>query len=110
MAEGSGPCGSDLPCHPSFPADEMYGLKSQLRRAAVSIPSNIAEGQGRASSGEFHHFLGIARGSMLEVETQVHIAQRLRYLSQEQVSEIAKAWKEVIAMLNALMKALPQRR
>ncbi len=94
----------------SFPEEERYGLKSQLRRAAVSIPSNIAEGQGRASTGEFHHFLGIARGSMLEVETQVHIAERLRHLTREQVTVISKAWKEVIAMLNALMKALPQHR
>ena len=54
-----------------FPRNETYGLTSQLRRAAVSVPSNIAEGQGRLTSGEFSHFLGQARGSLLEMETQL---------------------------------------
>jgi four helix bundle protein len=80
----------------SFPPEEMYGLKSQLRRAAVSIPSNMAEGQGRTSTGEFRHFLGIARGSLPEVETQIYIAHKLHFLSQEQVSVISETWKDVI--------------
>jgi four helix bundle protein len=64
-----------------FPQEEMFGLKSQMRRSAVSIPSNIAEGQGRATAGEFHQFLGHARGSLYELETQIVIAGELRYFS-----------------------------
>jgi four helix bundle protein len=63
----------------SFPKDEKFGLTSQLRRSAVSVPSNIAEGQGRNSKGEFLQFLGTARGSLHEVETQLLIAQKLDY-------------------------------
>jgi four helix bundle protein len=59
----------------TFPKDELFGITSQLRRAAVSIPSNIAEGQGRLSGGEFRRFLGQARGSLMEVETQLQIAK-----------------------------------
>jgi four helix bundle protein len=92
----------------SFPDQEMYGLKSQLRRAAVSVPSNIAEGQGRASTGEFRHFLGIARGSLHEIETQIHIAGRLRFLTPSQAKDISQTWREVIRMLNALMNSLPR--
>lgn len=66
-----------------FPREELYGLASQLRRASVSIPSNVAEGQARFSSKEFHHFLSNARGSLMEVETQVLIAEDLGYISRE---------------------------
>ena len=62
-----------------FPREEQYGLTSQIRRSAVSIPSNIAEGQGRASAGEFKQFLGIARGSTCEVQTQLEIARALGF-------------------------------
>ena len=66
-----------------FPKHEVYGLTSQLQRAAVSVPSNIAEGQARNSSKEFGHFLSIARGSLAEMETQIMLAQRLNYLTAE---------------------------
>jgi len=66
----------------SFPKEELYGLTNQLRRAAVSVPSNLAEGHGRNSRKEFHHFVGQARGSLLEVETQLEIAQKLGFLNQ----------------------------
>ena len=67
----------------TFPKDELYGLNSQMRRAAVSVPSNIAEGHSRASTGEFKQFLGHARGSLAELETQLTIAAKLGYLSTE---------------------------
>jgi len=67
----------------SFPRDELYGLATQLRRAAVSVPSNIAEGQARYSPREFHQFLSHARGSLVEIETQLMIAQNLGYLTEQ---------------------------
>ena len=90
-----------------FPSEEMYGLKSQLRRAAVSVPSNIAEGQGRASTGEFRQFLGNAKGSLLEVETQLIIAQHLGIMRSETAAPLMKTLAEVLRMLNGLVAALP---
>lgn len=69
-----------------FPKDEQYGLSNQLRRAAVSIPSNIAEGQARNSTAEFRNFLSIARGSLAELETQLLIAERLNYIEQKKLA------------------------
>lgn len=71
----------------TFPKHELYGLVSQLRRAAVSVPSNLAEGYGRNSRNEFHHFIGQARGSLAEVETQIEIARNLGYVSAESARE-----------------------
>ncbi len=89
-----------------FPKEEMYGLAAQLRRAAVSVPSNIAEGQGRLSKKEFKQFLALARGSLLEVETQVLIAADLQYLNTEVSAELEKQAHEVLRILNALMDSL----
>ena len=95
-------------CTESFPKAELYGLTAQLRRAAVSIPSNIAEGQGRVSTGEFKQFLGHARGSLLEVETQLQIAENLRLLSPEHCAILLEQSSEVGRVLNGLMTSLPR--
>jgi four helix bundle protein len=92
-----------------FPATEVYGLTSQLRRAAVSIPSNIAEGHGRRSTGEFKQFLGHARGSLAEVETQVLIAQDLHYLNVEQTEKLLTSIAEVGRIMNGLLVSLDRR-
>jgi four helix bundle protein len=92
-----------------FPDSEPFGLTSQLRRAAVSVPSNVAEGQGRQSTGEFKQFLGHARGSLLEVETQIFIAGNLGYLSREQSASLIKRTEEVGRILNGLLNSLKGR-
>ena len=93
-----------------FPRNETYGLTSQLRRAAVSVPSNIAEGQGRLTSGEFSHFLGQARGSLLEMETQLDIALDLRYLDQNEQQTLAQEIYQVLGLLNRLIESLRRKR
>ena len=90
----------------AFPKEELYGLTSQIRRAAVSIPSNIAEGQGRLTKGEFQQFLGHARGSLLEVETQIVIALNLHYLTQEQTDELFDISAEVGRVLNGVLRSI----
>ncbi len=90
----------------NFPKGEIFGLISQLRRAAVSIPSNIAEGQGRLSKGEFRVFLGNARGSLSEVETQVLIAKNLDYLSQNETTKLLDLASEVGRILNGLIASM----
>lgn len=90
----------------NFPREQIYGLTSQLRRAAVSIPSNIAEGQGRLTRGEFKHFLGNARGSLFELETQVLIACNLSYLGKEDRESLIERITEVGRILNGLLKSL----
>ena len=89
-----------------FPKEEQFGLTSQLRRAAVSIPSNIAEGQGRLSEKEFCYFLGQARGSLMEVETQLQIAQNLGYLESEGTDALLKACAEAGRILNGLLASI----
>ncbi len=86
----------------AFPKQELYGLTSQLRRAAVSVPSNIAEGCGRNSKKEFHQFLCHARGSLLEAETQLEIARNLGYLSDNKTRELLSKTNEIGRMLNGL--------
>jgi four helix bundle protein len=90
----------------SFPRDELFGLTSQLRRAAVSIPSNIAEGQGRISEKEFRYFLGQARGSPMEVETQIQIAENLGYLKKEQTNPLLHSCAEVGRILKGLLASV----
>ena len=90
----------------SFPRSEIYGITSQIRRAAVSVPSNIAEGQGRLSRGEFAQFLGNARGSLLELETQLEIAGDLSYLSQATQVQLQQHAYEVLGLLNRLLASL----
>ncbi len=87
-----------------FPKEELYGLTSQVRKAAVSIPSNIAEGQGRGSKNAFHYFLSIANGSLREVETQVIVAQRLEYVGQDQVQPVLAQTDEIARIIHGLMK------
>jgi four helix bundle protein len=89
-----------------FPKQEIYGLTSQIRRAAVSIPSNIAAGQGRMSRGEFKQFLGHARGSVFELESQILIARNLAYLKLEEGEFLLERIAEVGRVLNGLLKSL----
>ena len=88
-----------------FPKEELFALTSQMRRAAISVPSNIAEGQGRGSNADFVRFLRIAYGSLRELETQYLIAQRLRYLDEPHLTTVFGDASEVGKLLNGLMRA-----
>lgn len=87
----------------SFPGSELYGLVSQMKRAAVSIPSNIAEGFGRNSPKEFAQFYSISYGSALELETQLIIAKRIGYLNEEGYKKITALLNEVLKILNKMV-------
>jgi len=89
-----------------FPKEEIFGLTSQIRRAAVSIPSNIAEGRGKSSVGEFQQFLYHSRGSLAEVETQLLIAINLGYLTKEEVPHIMELIARVGRLLHGLLSAI----
>lgn len=89
-----------------FPGSEMYGLTSQLRRAAVSIASNIAEGQGRRLPRDFQLFLRHARGSLFEVETQVIIARELDFISSKEAARVLQLAAELGRILNGLIASL----
>jgi four helix bundle protein len=89
-----------------FPKDEQFGLTSQLRRCSVSIPSNIAEGQGRLSEKEFRYFLGQARGSLMELETQFQIAQNLGYSEPSEARLLLQSCAEVGRILNGLIASI----
>jgi four helix bundle protein len=92
----------------SFPPQEIYGLTSQLRRAAVSIPSNIAEGHAREHTREFLNFISIAQGSLAEMQTQIEIAKRLKYFSEEKTERLldqtVSLSKQLYSLRNALAK------
>jgi four helix bundle protein len=89
-----------------FPPKERFGLTNQLRRAAVSIPSNIAEGQGRSTTNDFLRFLSISRGSLQEVQTQFELARRLGYIGDEAACELALLSDEVAKLINGLCRSL----
>ncbi len=89
----------------TFPKEEIYGLSSQLRRASVSVPSNIAEGKGRSSDKELSQFLCHSRGSLFEIETQVTLAGRLGYLDPQMVEDILRKAARVGQLLNGLLRA-----
>jgi len=94
----------------SFPKSELYGLTEQIRRAAVSIPSNLAEGHSRESTKEYLNFVSMAQGSLAEVETQLEIALRLRYASSADVAPLLEEAKVLGKQLYALRNALGKRR
>ncbi len=89
-----------------LPKSEAYGLLSQIRRAAVSVPSNIAEGHGRLTDSQFRHFMGNARGSLYEMQTQLELAGDLGYLDTGQVRELMDQGWEVARLINGLVSAL----
>ena len=89
-----------------FPREEIYGLTSQIRRAAVSVPSNIAEGQGRLNPAEFRQFLGIARGSICEVQTQLEIARSLQFGKRELLDEAESLSHEVGKMIYSFLESV----
>jgi len=92
----------------SFPKEEIYGLTSQMRRASISVPCNIAEGQGRMSRKEFRQFLSLSRGSLLELETQLQIAADLGFLDAECARQLIDKTGELLRMLNSLMSSLSE--
>lgn len=93
----------------AFPKQEIFGLSAQLNRSVLSVPSNIAEGHGRRTTADFIHFLSISRGSLNEVETQLTLAMRYRYITQADHDELLGHCGEVGRMLNGLTDALERR-
>ena len=92
-----------------FPKSESFGLSSQLQRAAVSVPANIAEGRTRKHQKEFLQFLSVANGSLAELETHVQIAQRLNYIDDKQLMEVLNRTGEIGKMLNGLRNSIKSR-
>ena len=89
-----------------FPPDERFGLTSQLRRAAVSVPSNIAEGNARNSTADYLRFLRMARGSLAEIRTQLELSKRLSYLDQEAATQLLASTNELLRQLTSLCTAI----
>jgi four helix bundle protein len=92
----------------TFPKQEMFGLTSQIRRSAISVPSNIAEGQGRLTTGEFRHFLGIARGSNFEIQTQLELAKVLSVGDQKMVIAAETLSNKVGKLIYFLLQSLKE--
>ena len=88
----------------SFPQDELYGLSAQIRRSAVSVPSNIAEGYGRQSKQDYLRFLKMASGSLYELQTQIEISQKLSYISKDDYEVIFNRAKEIERMLSSMIR------
>lgn len=93
----------------TFPRNEMYGLVSQIRRAAVSIPSNIAEGSARSGTKELLHFINIARGSLAELETQLILSERRKYINRDMLEQLILTATSVGKMLTSLYKSLERK-
>jgi len=89
-----------------FPKREVYGLTDQIRRAAVSVPSNIAEGKGRSTAKDFVHFLNTARGSLYELKTQLYIAREIEYLTEEDFSSLHKQIENLSHKIVSMIKFL----
>ncbi len=92
----------------SFPTEEVYGITNQIRRSAVSIPSNIAEGAGRGSDAEFIRFLNIAQGSLSELETQLIISQNLKYLTSKEIFKILEEIRKMMWGLKNYLQNKPK--
>ncbi len=92
-----------------LPHTELYGLTSQIQRAAVSIPANIAEGHGREHLGDYLHHLSVANGSLAELETHLLVAERLRFVAEDKIAPILELASEVSRMLAGLTKSLKAR-
>jgi len=90
----------------TFPQTEMYGLTSQMRRSAISIPSNIAEGFGRKTQKEFKRFLQISMGSLFELQTQLEISKNLKYLNDTDFNEIFDDLREIERMLSSFINSI----
>lgn len=94
----------------SFPNDENFGLTSQLRRSAVSVPSNVAEGYGRNSLNDYIRFLNISVGSLYEMKTQIEIAFNLKYVGKSNFEELHNNTKEIERMMSSLIRKLKEKR
>ena len=90
----------------NFPKEEVFGLTSQIRRSAISIPSNIAEGFGRDGNKEFYRFINIAIGSLFEFQTQIEIAKNINYITEEEFKKIFEETRELEAMMISFSKKL----
>jgi four helix bundle protein len=93
----------------TFPKEEIYSLSNQMRRAAISIPSNIAEGHGRKSTKVFLHFLSVAYGSLKEVETQLFISRRLNYITEEKSNRMLALTTEIGRIISGLQTSLKRK-